>query len=133
MFFNIDFEDLINNIAENEDFFVFIDPPYYNTDQNLIYTHGFNKEDHLRLAKVLTNSKFKFLLTYDNCKEVKELYKDFIIVDHLWNYKMSRTDDQKNDKSSKDGIKNKRSNEIELFIMNYNTKLSYDQMGLKSF
>lgn len=39
----------------------------------------FNIEDHKRLRDVLKNIKGKFLLSYNDCEEIRELYKDFNI------------------------------------------------------
>ena len=39
-----------------------------------------DSSDHERLRDLLVNTKHKFLLTYDNCTEVRELYSD---VSHL--------------------------------------------------
>ena len=35
---------------------------------------GFGREDHKRLADVLCNIKGKFLLSYNDCEEIRELY-----------------------------------------------------------
>lgn len=51
--------------------FVYLDPPYYTVDG--IYAH--NEFDHPRLADYLKECKHKFMLSYDDCPEVRELYK----------------------------------------------------------
>jgi len=119
---NLDFEDLFNKLDDN--YFLFIDPPYFNADQDKFYNEIFTKEDHLRLVKVLkkNRNKFKFLLTYDNCEEIRELYSwTKNITEETWNYTISRTDDQKNEKRLSDGYKSKRKKGKELFISNYKT------------
>lgn len=93
-----DFEDVISNVPVGS--FLFIDPPYFNADQDKFYPFSFDQRDHFRLAKVLrTNArKFSFLLTYDNSQEVKELYKWCPnILEKEWNYTINRTDDQTKD------------------------------------
>ena len=52
---NLDFEDLFNKL--DDDYFLFIDPPYFNADQDKFYNEIFTKEDHLRLVKVLKKIK----------------------------------------------------------------------------
>ena len=116
-FTNWDFERVIRQAPTGT--FLFVDPPYYNADQDKFYTHSFSLEDHLRLSEALkeASSRLKFLLTYDNCPEVRELYswaRD--IHEKEWQYTISRTDDQK-DKTNV--TKGTRSNGKEVFIVNY--------------
>jgi len=122
---NLDFEEVISNAPDNS--FLFIDPPYYNADQDKFYTHSFKLEDHIRLRDVLKEhaTRLKFLITYDNSEEVVDLYN--WVQNHLekeWNYTISRTDDQKkkidkNKEEIKEKKKGKRSKGKELFILNY--------------
>src|SRR4030042_4088519 len=114
-------------------FFLFIDPPYFNARQDGFYTASFKKEDHLRLARILKKkiNKFKFLLTYDNSPEIRELYAwCSLVLEKEWNYTLFRTDDQKNEKKLKDGHIGKRYKGQELFIMNYSSE---DMIGQKEF
>ena len=116
----LDFEKVIDGLPEG--FFVFIDPPYYNADQDKFYNCTFKIEDHERLAACLlrNNDRLSFLLTYDDHPDVRSLY-DWTtqLSSHEWNYTINRTDDQKNGKKSKDGFKSSRSKGQELFIRNY--------------
>jgi DNA adenine methylase len=117
---SLDFEDVINNAED--DSFLFIDPPYFKADQDKFYTCFFSLDDHLRLCRVLRDNlqRFKFLITYDNSPEVRELY-DWAteIHDKEWHYTLNRTDDQKNGTD----IKGKRYKGKEIFILNYNSLL----------
>jgi DNA adenine methylase len=112
----IDFEQVLNEVPENA--FLFIDPPYFNADQDKFYTHAFSKRDHFRLCEVLrkSNNRFNFLLTYDDSIEIRELYSwcESILAKE-WNYTINRTDDQKNGTREK-GTRYKGK---EVFIMNY--------------
>lgn len=98
--------------------FLFVDPPYFNADQDKFYTHSFTKQDHFRLAKILheQSHRFRFLLTYDNSPEVREMYSwSRHILEKEWNYTINRTDDQ----TKKTDVKGKRYQGKEVFIMNY--------------
>ena len=120
-----DFEKVINKV-QGKDTFLFIDPPYYNADQNKFYRHFFTLDDHERLSRVLKkySGKMNFLLTYDNCPEVKELYKWADKIDpQEWNYTINRTDDQKNKLKLKDGFSDKRKKGKEIFIFNYKVSI----------
>lgn len=112
----LDFEQVIAQAPD--DAFLFIDPPYFNADQDKFYTHSFNRESHYRLERVLLqhSHRLRFLLTYDNSPEVRRMYHwSTQMLDKEWNYTISRTDDQ----SKKTTIKGKRSMGKEIFITNY--------------
>lgn len=58
------------------DSFFYCDPPYIGTEayyQN-IGKAGFTRKDHIRLRDTLMKTKGKFLLSYNDCDMVKELY-----------------------------------------------------------
>lgn len=55
--------------------FFYCDPPYYNTE-DYYDGGGFGKDDHERLANTLCNIQGKFLLSYNDCPEIRELYQD---------------------------------------------------------
>lgn len=73
---NKDFECLIK-IYDRPDAFLYLDPPYYGTEK--YYQAHFSHDDHERLCSVLKNVKGKFLLSYNDCEYVRELYRDFNI------------------------------------------------------
>lgn len=116
---SFDFEKVISEAPDGS--FLFIDPPYFNADQEKFYVHSFKKDDHFRLCKILKKHKnrFKFLLTYDDGQEVRELYYwARAIHEKQWNYTLNRTDDQKNG-TNKKGARYKGH---ELFIVNYDSE-----------
>ncbi len=114
-----DYEQVINDSEDGS--FLFIDPPYFNADQDKFYTHAFKKDDHYHLCNVLLQNRdrFRFLLTYDDSKEIRELYgwagKP---LEKEWNYTLNRTDDQRKNGSKEKGSRYKGK---ELFILNYNS------------
>lgn len=72
---NQDFETLIRHY-DREDTFFYIDPPYYFTEG--MY-EGFGEEDHLRLFEVLRTIKGFCLISYNDCFETRDIYKDYNI------------------------------------------------------
>jgi DNA adenine methylase len=119
-FLNQDFEHLIDNLPD--EYFLFVDPPYFNADQDKFYTCSFTKSDHQRLVEVLYRhrERLKFLLTYDNSPEIREMYAWCISHEEReWNYTIGRTDDQRNQKKLADGHEGTRSKGREIFISNY--------------
>jgi DNA adenine methylase len=71
---NVDFEDVIRAKSKKK-VLMFVDPPYFKPPKKKHYRHGFTHEDHVRLASELKNTKHKFFLTYEDCQEVRDLYK----------------------------------------------------------
>ena len=55
--------------------FFFLDPPYYQKGKEL-YKNYFTDADHIRLAKILKELNYPWILTYDNADFIKSLYKD---------------------------------------------------------
>ncbi|MEE0913539.1 MAG: DNA adenine methylase [Ruminococcus sp.] len=70
---NQDFEVLIKHY-DRECAFFYCDPPYVDTEH--FYTCEFTLDHHLRLRDSLMNIKGYFLLSYNDCEEVREWYKD---------------------------------------------------------
>lgn len=76
---NMSFQQLIPLYDKKESFF-YIDPPYVSTESYYKNTGGFGLKEHNELAILLSNVQGKFLLSYNDCELVRELYKDFKIV-----------------------------------------------------
>jgi DNA adenine methylase len=82
---NIDFSEVINTESKSK-VLIFLDPPYLLADQKRAYFHSFKYNDHMKLMEVLKSTKHKFCLTYDNCKEIKEMYSWANIHEYNWMY-----------------------------------------------
>ena len=117
---SFDFEKIIDSLPE--DAFAFIDPPYYNADQQKFYNCTFGEMDHVRLSRCLhrNHKRIKFLLTYDDHPKVRMMYSWANEINcKTWNYTINRTDDQRNRMKLKDGFRGSRDKGQELFIRNY--------------
>ena len=73
---NRDFEQMLK-VYDKPDSLCYLDPPYYDTEQ--YYQVQFSQKDHERLCNVLKNIKGKFILSYNDCEYIRELYKGFNI------------------------------------------------------
>lgn len=76
---NRDFENLIKTYDRTSALF-YIDPPYIESEgyYNKKYV-SFNKDDHLRLNSILKGIKGRFILSYNACDFICEMYKDYNI------------------------------------------------------
>ena len=74
---NKDFEALIRQYDRDSAFF-YCDPPYYETEGN--YEVVFRKEDHKRLRDTLSDCKGKWMVSYNDCEFIRELYKGYEIT-----------------------------------------------------
>ena len=92
--FNHDFYDFITGVdalhSRNKSL-LFVDPPYYLERKSKLYGNkgdmheGF---DHKLLFDLL-NTKKNWILTYNNCEYIKNMYKNYIIIDANWSYGMN--------------------------------------------
>lgn len=84
---NQDFETLIKHYDRSDAFF-YLDPPYFSTED--MYEVGFGWDDHVRLRDTLKNIKGKFLLSYNDCDEIRELYNGFSMFDFSRTHSMAQ-------------------------------------------
>lgn len=55
-----------------------LDPPYYSKGKDL-YTNYYRPEDHESIAQRLKSFDRPWILTYDDCPEIRELYEEFSV------------------------------------------------------
>jgi len=67
--------DYSNLLKDNEkDAFIYLDPPYFEQGEHL-YLHAFSTHNHVDMRDILKNEcKHAWLLSYDDCKEIRDLY-----------------------------------------------------------
>lgn len=73
---NKDFEALIRQYDRIHAFF-YCDPPYFETEGH--YAVEFRKEDHVRLRDTLAGCQGKWLVSYNDCEYIRELYAGYNI------------------------------------------------------
>lgn len=75
---NQDFEVLIKHYDRPDSFF-YCDPPYFTSEY--VYECGFTWEDHVRLRDTLARTEGKWLVSYNDCEEIRKLYEDYVFFD----------------------------------------------------
>ncbi len=104
------YADFEESLIEHSHAFAYLDPPYLI--KNSLYgkkgdAHkGF---DHLRLNKILKKRE-NWLLSYNDCEEIRDLYSGFHILTPNWKYGMSN---------------NKLSREVLIFSENFHIQGEY--------
>lgn len=89
---NLDFEKFINNNVGKK-CLLFVDPPYYLEKKSKLYGNNGDLHenfDHNKLYTCLLNKK-NWIMTYNNCDYIKNLYKNFVIIETNWSYGMNKT------------------------------------------
>lgn len=86
------FEDILENHIDD---FLFLDPPYYLEGDSKMFKGMYpncnfaihhNNFNHQKLAELLKKHRGGFLMTYNNCLGVRELYKDCKFEYPEWQY-----------------------------------------------
>src|SRR5205085_11786026 len=82
----LDFEQ---SIAKHPNAFLFLDPPYWlAANANTLYGRNGDLHknfDHQRLFNVL-KTRMNWLLCYNDCPEIRNLYKNYKIESVHWSY-----------------------------------------------
>lgn len=83
---NQDFRTVLKKLEnyESENFFIYADPPYVKEGKG--YKHSFTEQDHIDLATMLKESKYNWIVSYDESEFIRDLYKEFKIVEVQWAY-----------------------------------------------
>lgn len=73
--YNMDAIDFVNHIERDlpPRTFLYIDPPYFNKGSSL-YTCFYTREDHEKVADRILMLRCPWILTYDFCQEIHDLY-----------------------------------------------------------
>lgn len=89
--YNFDFEQFIMNHAGNN--LMFLDPPYYLEKNSKLYGKDGDMHesfDHDKLYQCLSK-KTNWLMTYNNCAYIKNLYENYTIIETSWSYGMNKS------------------------------------------
>ena len=75
---NVDFERIIKIYDRSKALF-YLDPPYYGAEK--YYSASFALEEHIKLKTALEQLKGRFILSYNDCEFVRDLYNEYNIIE----------------------------------------------------
>lgn len=88
---NLDFIDCIKKYDSDSTLF-YLDPPYFGIDyyslNKFLCADKFTEEKHYELYEILKNIKGKFVLSYNDNETIKNLYKDYNIIQKQATYSL---------------------------------------------
>jgi DNA adenine methylase len=95
---NTDYREILQ--ADGKDVFMFLDPPYYSATQSRLYGkngHLHLQFDHAEFARAMQQCQHQWLVTYDDCTEIRNSFKfaqleDFTVQYGMNNYKQGKAD-----------------------------------------
>lgn len=117
-FYYKDYAFLTNQ--KGESVFIFYDPPYYSVTQSKLYGKKgilHLSFDHEQFAACLAKCRHKWLITYDDCEFIRDLYKDYHQKEWTLQYGMNNYKQGKAEKGR------------ELLIANYDLDLMAKMRG----
>jgi DNA adenine methylase len=92
--FRVDYAGFEDAISWHPKAFLYLDPPYMlEGSQNSLYGVDGNLHDsfdHKRLHNLLTN-RGDWVMSYNDCEEIREMYKDCEIHEAAWAYSMNKS------------------------------------------
>jgi DNA adenine methylase len=117
---NLDYGHLLEK--PGKDVFIFLDPPYLSNRDSKLYGKKGNLHtffDHKRFAQLMKDCPHKWLITYDDCEEVRNNFSFASIYEWKLQYGMNNYKQEKAKKGD------------ELFITNYPVNQSNLMVSVK--
>ena len=69
---------------------VYIDPPYY-VKGSMLYLNHYSHEDHVSLSRTIMDLRLRWILSYDDAPEIKDIYKWAIPLEFEMYYSTYKT------------------------------------------
>ena len=84
--YNYDAIKLIKKLKPREhELFYNFDPPYVNKGKEL-YLNSYNDLDHIHLKEEIKNLNTEWIMTYDNCELIRNIYSSYSLLEQELNY-----------------------------------------------
>jgi DNA adenine methylase len=90
---NQDFTDFLTQLEQFPRDLLFLDPPYYLDKGSKLYGKSGDMHEgfhHEVLFRIIENRQ-NWIMTYNDCQYIRDLYKDFLIIPAEWSYGMNKT------------------------------------------
>ncbi len=122
-----DYQELL--VKDGEKVFLFLDPPYYQPTKSKLYGvkgDSHTSFDHQRFANNVSQCKHKWLLTYDDCLEIRNLFSFANITELQVQYGMNNYKQKNAAKGKELIITNYALNQIDCLqqlVLNFDTKV----------
>lgn len=86
----LDFLELEKDELISKRSLTYLDPPYFVQGNNL-YLNAYNPDDHEHVAKFLKSEFYDihWIVSYDACRPIAEIYSDFRCTEQILNYSAS--------------------------------------------
>lgn len=85
--YNFDALELLDQVDSllPDNSLIYLDPPYYVKGQGL-YRNFYVHNDHVQIRDALDKVETKWIVSYDNCPEIKDIYSGYHQEDYELNY-----------------------------------------------
>lgn len=87
----LDFLESEKNILSKRQHLIYMDPPYYIKGQDL-YLNAYKPEDHIKIRNYVRDNLagYNWIVSYDACDPIANLYEDFKCSEQILNYSASK-------------------------------------------
>ena len=87
----LDFLEAEKDILSGRRHLIYMDPPYFNKAQRL-YLNAYKEEDHEHIRDYVRDNleSFKWIVSYDACAPIADLYSEYRCTEQILNYSASK-------------------------------------------
>lgn len=84
--------EICKEYSDSSDTLIYLDPPYFSRPGSKynLYRHEYCISDHIRLRDEISKLKTRWILSYNDCEEIRELYTEFKIIKYKKRYSISK-------------------------------------------
>jgi DNA adenine methylase len=68
---------------------LYLDPPYYVKGQEMLYASYYEHNDHVEIAEIVRGLSQRWVVSYDDAPQIRELYNGFRSVGYGISYSAS--------------------------------------------
>lgn len=85
--YNLDALELLKKVDQilPQPSLIYLDPPYYIKGQGL-YRNFYNHDDHVQICEALGKIEIPWIVSYDNCDEIKSIYQNYRQDEYFLSY-----------------------------------------------